>query len=540
MVIRVAEVTAMFSIILGVWGAALPSGRSTDLWSLARANARRLRMSTLMTADQVTRYGSSDAGVRRAIGWCMDHGITRVYIESYRDAHEPSDADLIRARDAFRKAGFLVSGCITTTRIGKYGSGWGGVSCYTDAGTRRELERIFRRAAALFDEIMIDDFLFTDCTCEECTKARGARSWADFRCDLMLEVSKKHILDAVRAVNPRCKVIIKYPCWHETFQDRGYDVVRETEAFDKIWVGTETRGGVPRSGWVAEPQYRAYWLMRWLGGIGGAKCGGGWYDWIGTIPVYYLEQARLTILGGARESMLFNLGALMEDRLGQQDIDALRAELPSHFELARLIAGKKPRGLLGWKPPSSAAGSDTNLHCLLGMAGFPVIAAHKFDTSAGGFVFAHQAKADRGWKEALDRAVRSGKPVLLSADLGTEAGAKGSNVLVLPANRDANTYRALAAMPQAELDALRDRATSRLGLRFHAPYGVGLWLFGRDTIVLHSFRDEPTECELVLGGQGQWRKALVLPPPASVPVATAGTALRVSLPPRAMVLLQRR
>ena len=516
-----------------------PEPPSADLWKLAQANARLLRISTLIDAHQVTRLCGTDAGVQRAVAWCKDHGITHVYVESYRDGHEPSEADLVRTRDAFRRAGFLVSGCITPTRIGKLSGGWGGVSCYTNARTRSEVQRIFRRAALLFDEIMIDDFLFTDCTCAECAAARGSRSWAQYRCDLLLDVSRKDILGTVRAANARCKVIVKFPCWHEDFQERGYDVARQTELYDKTWVGTETRGGVPGSGWAAEPQYRAYWLMRWLGGMGGPKCGGGWYDWLGTTPVYYLEQARLTILGGAREAMLFNMGALMEDRLGQRDIAAWREELPRHFQLARLIAGKTPRGLLGWKPPSSPPDGDRNLHPLLGMAGFPVTAAHRFQPSALGFVFGEQVRADAAWRTAWETAVRSGRPVLVSAGLAPDLNVRAQgNVMVLPANRNPNVYEALSAMPEAELNALRDRATAGLGLSFHAPYGVGIWLFGSDIVVLQSFRDTPTQCVLSLAGARSFRAELTLPASASIPVQP-GPTTRLTLPPRSMIVLKR-
>ena len=59
--------------------------------------------------------------------------------------------------------------------------------------------------------------------------------------------------------------------------------------------------------------------MRWLGGIGGAKCGGGWFDPYGTTEATYLEQARQTVLGGARESMLFCYGSLLQrHRAGQR------------------------------------------------------------------------------------------------------------------------------------------------------------------------------------------------------------------------------
>ncbi len=508
----------------------------TDTWALARRHARTYRVSTLIAADQVVNMLKDEAGVQRAIGWCKQHGITRVYIESYRDKVEPSDEALRRARDGFRTAGFLVSGCITPTQIGKPSTGWKAVSCYADPITRRETERIFRRAAGFFDEVMIDDFLFTDCRCADCVKAKGDRAWADHRCDLMLDVSRKEILGAAASVNPRCRLIIKYPCWHEDFQERGYDVARQTAQYHKTWVGTETRGGVPGSGWAAEPQYRAYWLMRWLGGIGGAKCGGGWYDWLGTSPEYYLEQARMTILGGAREAMLFNFGALVGDTLGKRDIAAWLKELPQHFELAEMIAGRKPRGLLGWKPIGSPPGKDRNLQSLLGMAGFPVIAAHQFDASAPGFIFGEQTRADRGWSKAWRGAMASGRPVVVSEAFA--AATAPGRAVIIPANTDPNRLVPLADMAQEELDALRDRATAGMGLKFHAPYGVGLFLFGADTAVLQNFRDEPAACTLEISGWKSATVALRIPADSEATLGT-GPRMRISLPARSMLVLRR-
>lgn len=528
----------MLSVMLSATMAMQPAANGAmDPWALARRHAQTLRISTLIAADQVVRLSRDEGRLQRAIAWCKDHGITRVYVESYRDKVEPDDAAVRFTRDGFRTAGFLVSGCITPTRLGKRSTGWEAVSCYTDSAARREIERVFRRAAGFFDEIMIDDFLFTDCRCEACVKARGTRSWADYRCGLMMDVSRKEILGAVRAVNPRCRLIIKYPCWHEDFQERGYDVARQTEAYDKTWVGTETRGGVPGSGWAAEPQYRAAWLMRWLGGIGGAKCGGGWYDWLGTSPEYYVEQARMTILGGAREAMLFNMGALMQDEIGKRAVAAWRRELPRHFDLAKLIAGRKPRGLLGWKPPNSPPGQDHNIHSLLGMAGFPVVASHRFDPAAPGFVFGDQTRADAGWKKAWRAAVGSGRPVVASPGVLSAAGA-APTAIALPKVGDHNRYEALASMPQAELDALRDKATSALGVRFHAPYGVGLFLFGTDTVVLQSFRDEPAACELEIAGWKGRTTALRIPEDTRPQVGPVRRS-SIALPARAMMVLRR-
>ncbi|GAJ04687.1 unnamed protein product, partial [marine sediment metagenome] len=81
-----------------------------DMWALAQENADVLRISTLFTAQQVPRYLSDDEGIERAIGWCKAHGITRVYLESFRTRAVPPRAVLMRARDRFRAAGLLVSG----------------------------------------------------------------------------------------------------------------------------------------------------------------------------------------------------------------------------------------------------------------------------------------------------------------------------------------------------------------------------------------------------------------------------------------------
>ena len=147
------------------------------------------------------------------------------------------------------------------------------------------------------------------------------------------------MLPPARKVNPKVQVIIKYPQWYDNFHVRGYEVRRETDDFDKIWVGTETRDYQDKR-WGGTVQYEAYFIMRWLGGIGGAKCGGGWYDPFGTTENTYLEQARQTILGGARESMLFCYGALQRDT-GPKNIEALRAQLPELLAMAKNVHGSQ-------------------------------------------------------------------------------------------------------------------------------------------------------------------------------------------------------
>ena len=97
---------------------ALPC-RSQPLWDLAKENRKVLKISTLFTAQNVRDLLSSDEGTKSAIDWCKKTGVTHVFIESYRDGYTAERKTLEYARDRFKAEGFEVSGCITTTGIGK-------------------------------------------------------------------------------------------------------------------------------------------------------------------------------------------------------------------------------------------------------------------------------------------------------------------------------------------------------------------------------------------------------------------------------------
>lgn len=201
---------ATFLVLLAACNATAQS-----LWDLAKQNRDALRISTLMTAQDVRDRLSSDKGIDEAIDWCKKTGVTHVFIESFRDGYTADKQALAHAKARFAEADFETSGCITPTKVGKDSTGWKSIGCYTDEPTQKRVQEIFEYAAAIFDEIMIDDFWFTDCECDQCQKARGDRSWVDYRCDLMTRLSRERILGPARAVNPKVKVIIKYPQWYD-------------------------------------------------------------------------------------------------------------------------------------------------------------------------------------------------------------------------------------------------------------------------------------------------------------------------------------
>ena len=62
---------------------------------------------------------SSEEGLTKAIAWCRQTGVTKVYVEEFRDGYQADRAVLTLAKKRFQDAGFIASGCITPTQVGK-------------------------------------------------------------------------------------------------------------------------------------------------------------------------------------------------------------------------------------------------------------------------------------------------------------------------------------------------------------------------------------------------------------------------------------
>jgi hypothetical protein len=481
-----------------------------NLWELARRANQVHRFSTLFTAQDVRGRLSSEAGIEEAIEWCRRTGVTKVYIEEFRDGYQAERATILRAKERFEAAGINTAGCITTTRVGKSSTGWKNtISCYTDSLTQDKLKALFEYAAALFDEIMIDDFWFTDCTCAECDAARQARSvnvggtvypvpgdsWEDYRCELMVRLSRTHVLRAARQVNPKVRLIIKYPQWYDNFHERGYEVVRQTADFDRIWVGTETRDySDPR--WGGTVQYEAYFIMRWLGSLGGAKCGGGWYDPYGTTEHTYVEQARQTVLGGARESLLFCYGSLQRDT-GPKNVEALRTNIAELLTVAKEVQRRRVVGLAAYKPPNSHPENEKRVFDFVGMLGLPLVPCHEFPARAPAAFFSVHALKDGAFATKLGAFLKSGKPVLITDGLAERLAGKvrldGHNVRILAVKGDP---KRLLQLTQADLDEIREPLLRAFRTSFRAPNQVALYLFKDGSWVIENFNSQPVEVEL--------------------------------------------
>ncbi|MCH5374440.1 MAG: hypothetical protein JJ992_10705, partial [Planctomycetes bacterium] len=488
----------------------------------AGTNQKAHRFSTLITAQQVRDHLGTEEGIDGAIEWCQATGVTKVYLESFRSDYLAPRETLRHAKERFLAAGFDVSGCVTTTIVGKRSTGWNLISCYTGSGTQDRLREIFQYTAELFDEIMIDDFWFTDCQCPECDTARQSKTvtigdkvypvagdaWEDYRCELMVRLSRDRVLAPAKQVNPKATLIIKYPQWYDRFHERGYEVARETAEFDRIWVGTETRD-YEDSRWGGTPQYEAYFIMRWLGGIGGEKCGGGWFDPLGTTEQTYVEQARQTVLAGAKESVLFCYGALLKDT-GPANVQALRQCIPELLQVAEEVGQRQVIGVAAYKPPNSHPGKEPRVFDFVGMMGLPLVPCHEFPEDARAAFFSIHALKDPNLSDKLSGLIARGVPVLVTDGLAQQLEGRVQldvpNVHILRVNGDP---KSLLTMPQAELDAIRQPLLKPFGRAFKAPNRVALYLFADHSWVVENFADQPAsvwldDVEMEVAARG-WR-----------------------------------
>jgi len=521
---------------------------------------RAIDWSTLFTAQDVRDHLSTEQGRAEALEFCRKLGISKVYVEAFRDGYQPEAQTLETARDFFRRAGLRVSGCVTTTGIGKPSTGWGVAVCYTNRRNQQRLESVFRFAAGLFDEIIIDDFFFTDCQCSECAAAKGAMSWPQYRQKLMLEMARERVLGPARQVNPKVKIILKFPQWYDSFQDRGYMVDRETELFDRIWVGTELRD--PSSDeWGHTQQYLGFFIYRWLREVAGEKTGGGWFDPFGTNPVFYLDQALVTVLAGAPEVFLFHYGALISPQYQGQS-EALAAHRKDYEELSRWTGDWK--GIPAYKPISSEAGNEPHLFDQIGMLAIPLAPTGHFPGQARVALFTLHSLQDVEFVPKLAGFLSSGGTALVSESLAQALEGdprlpsadsvklpkstsllkvrEGSGRLVvfsdsLPKLTYVDSANRVTQMTSAQWEALaewRNVVAEFTVTSPDAPPRVAVFPLGARAGVVN-FTELPVACRIVgLGGMaGRLRKVFAT---SGASLASDGTTLR--LPPHATIVVE--
>ena len=326
---------------------------------------RNFELAIYVTAQNVMDMPLDTEALQEQFDFFEKHlRVSKLYLETYRDGSVPSEK-LMAVKEFFAGKGIVASTGITNSSTSMEGSEIriGNLFCYNDPETLDLLKITFERMASEFDEIMIDDFFSTNCTCERCRAGKGNRTWTDYRLEKMTEISRDYVIDPAKKVNPKVNITLKYPTWGESFQRLGYNTETEPFLYDQIYSGTETRHTTYSI--FRNPRYTSFSLIRWLASINDNN-GGGWFDpyMCGGSINNYLEQAHLTLLAKPKEINLFCYGSLWNTVL----IPALGFELDRIDGYLGYLG--KPVGVSTYLPVHSSG--EDHIYDYLGMAGIPI------------------------------------------------------------------------------------------------------------------------------------------------------------------------
>lgn len=368
--------------------------------------------------------------------------VDKIYLETHRDLIIVDDATLRAAKKFFEDRGVKTAAGITYTidesnRFETFS--------YANPQHRAKVREIIEHTARHFDEIILDDFFFTSSKSEHDIEAKGARSWTEYRLQIMNEAARELIVEPARKVNPRAKVIIKYPNWYEHFQALGFDLENGRKIFAGIYTGTETRDAV-LSDQHLQP-YLSYSIMRYFSNIAPGRNGGGWVD-TGGARYYdrYAEQLWLTLFAkAAPEITLFDIRQMhyplderhrapWQDTPSSFDFEALARPVKSaegttvvpstyarvagvSFEAVDAVLGAlgKPIGLQSYRPFHST-GEDF-LETYLGMIGIPIEMVTAFPTNESRVLLTAHAAHDRDIVAKIEKHVRAGNHVIATSGL---------------------------------------------------------------------------------------------------------------------------
>ena len=345
-------------------------------------------------------------------------GLDKVYLETHRGDCDVEPDQIKKVKAFLESKGVEVSGGITTTIGDIEGSEPGkqrlfGTFCYTDPAMRKRQREISEEAAKLFDEIILDDFYFTNCSCERCIREKGDRDWVTFRRELMREVSENLIVKPMKAVNPNVKVIIKYPNWRESYHFTGYVPEVQRDVFDATYTGTETRSVAYTDQHL--PEYLSYSLMRYFENAWPERNGGGWFDTYQCWSIdRYLEQAYLTAFAGAKELMHF----MWADLIDNPFVAALGLQLTKIDQMMEGVGS--PVGVATYVPFASSG--ENHLEMRLGMLGIPMEPTPFFPEDAKSIFLTESALADKDVVKKLQNYVEQGGDAVITTGFLREAG----------------------------------------------------------------------------------------------------------------------
>jgi hypothetical protein len=368
--------------------------------------------------------------------------VNKVYLESHRDTLLVDGATLEKAKAFFAARGIQTFGGITWTRNE---SNRFETFCYANAADRAWVKHVAEETARHFDDIILDDFFFTSCKSDEEISARGNRTWTQYRLERMREVARDLVVGAARKINPKVRIVIKFPNWYEHFQDMGFDLEREPYLYDGVYTGTETRDPVFSAQHLQA--YNGYAISRYFDNLRPGFNHGGWVDPPGVRSLdNYVEQLWVSLFAKAPEITLFDYrqllgvfsptlrGAWHGGEATSFNYDAMLSSyyaargpgataptyaVPAGAALQQVdaVIGQlgRPLGVAVYRPFNSL-GEDF-LPSFLGMIGIPIDLQPRFPASAHTVMLTEDAAADPKIVALIEARVRAGANVLITSGL---------------------------------------------------------------------------------------------------------------------------
>ena len=395
---------------------------------------KNFKLASLVFAYYIN--GVTEEKLQKDLDFYLEHvPLNKAYIENHRGLVDIPDEQLQMVKRVFERNGIETSGCITTTQlVGERKPSIFDTPCFTDPAHRKKLVDCVETAARNFDEIIFDDYFFSACRCEKCIAAKGKMSWKEYKLKVANDVSKE-VVAAAKKINPKVNFIIKFPNWYESFQECGYNPKDESEIFDMIYTGTESRNSNYNGQHLQ--RYLSYSLVRWLENVAPGRNGGGWIDLGGSqgnISVL-LEQAELTYFARAKELMLFNF----QSYINHPALAALGVDLKRVDDIMGKVGN--PVGISTYEPHDSD-GEDQLIN-YIGQLGIPLEPKPYFDDQAKTIFLTQNSAEDPDVVEKLKAYVEKGGTAIVTSGFMRKTIDKGFSDLtsVRPTNRKVSGTR---------------------------------------------------------------------------------------------------
>ena len=396
----------------------------------AAKKASALRLSTYFMAEEFERYLKTEQAIDEVIRVCKGYGIPRIYLETFRGGFQPDRAVIAHARDRLRAADFEVAGAICTINYGVPANVMRDFACLTHEQSQQALAKMFQFAASLFDTILIDEYIWSHCTCDRCQAAKGERTWTEFRCAQLRQVCRDFVVGPARKVNSKVRLIYKFPAMYEELAHQGQDIDFMLQDFDAIWIGTEIGPFIesPQNMLRSQGPYRAFFYARWMLAMGGEKTGGSW-----IMPLadsgHLLDTAYQTILAGAPELVLHPYGGLSPDyhwalRTGKGEFPKLLADLSELDKLAAIVRENTPRGLVAARPARAepwdfGKAYDANVFDYVGQLGIPLLPRRDLPDQAEGYFLSLHARSLPDYEKKIQSLRNTAVPILVTDGLAS-------------------------------------------------------------------------------------------------------------------------